>query len=64
VLGFEAIATLPLSTLPAIPPADVGDEDGAAPLWVMSAWAGVDLRRREEDEIVFLRRKTSNKAGV
>jgi hypothetical protein len=60
VLGFEALAALPLSVLPAIVVA-VEDPGGSGPTFWMPeplAW------RVPDEEIIFLRRKTSSKAGV
>jgi len=60
VLGFEALSALPLSVLPAIVVA-VEDAGGSGPLcWMPEppAW------RMPDEEIIFLRRKTSSRAGV
>ena len=60
MLGFEALSALPLSVLPAIVVA-VEDAGGSGPLcWMPEplAW------RMPDEEIIFLRRKTSSKAGV
>jgi len=64
MLGFEALAALPLSTLPAeIAPG--GGSSPAAGWWYPAAVNGPRLGiAREDEEIIFLRRKTSSKAGV
>jgi len=60
VLGFEALAALPLSVLPTIA-AVVEDAGGSGPTF----WTPEPLAwRMPDEEIVFLRRKTSSKAGV
>lgn len=63
MLGFEALAALPLSTLPAIVVADDVDEGSVPNTWTM----GRPLRWPNlwpDEEIIFLRRKTSSRAGV
>jgi len=60
VLGFEALSVLPLSALPAVVAADVDDGSGGAALWMPEPL----YRRMPDEEIIFLRRKISSRAGV
>jgi len=64
VLGFEALAVLPLSALPAVAPADVESSGSAVGPWEYAPDWGQAALWRQDEEIIILRRKTSNRVGV